>query len=100
MSVKNQSATNKNVIVENSGSLDIRDLTIKVEDKYETRLKKLNLLSLEQRRALADVSFFYKALNGIINIDVQPYVEYYSERDRYSLRHSDNLTLKRNRLEH
>jgi len=67
----------------------------KTKDEYETRLTKLNLLSLDQRRALADVSFFWKALNGMIDIDVQPYVEYYSKSYHYSLRHSDNLTLKK-----
>ena len=50
----------------------------------------MNRLLLQQRRALADVSFFYKALNGVTDIDAQPYVEHCSVRDRYSLRHSDN----------
>lgn len=31
---------------------------------------------------------FHKALNGMINVDIQPYVDFYSERDRYSLGHS------------
>ena len=34
-------------------------------DNYETRLKRLNFMSLKNRRFLVDVTFFYKALNGI-----------------------------------
>ena len=33
-------------------------------------LKKLNLMSLEKRRSLADVTFLYKVLNGNIDIDI------------------------------
>ena len=43
---------------------------------------------------LADVTFLYKALNGIIDINVELYVDFYKETDRYSFRHSDKLTLK------
>ena len=67
---------------------------LKTEDTYACRLNKLNLLSLEKRRLLADVTFLYKALNGIIDINVEPYVDFYKETDRYSFRHSDKLTLK------
>ena len=42
-------------------------LILKSDDPYDIRLKKLNLLSLEKRRSLADVTFLYKVLNG--NID-------------------------------
>ena len=41
---------------------------ILTEDNYETRLKKLNLMSLKNRRILADVTFLYKALNGISTV--------------------------------
>ena len=58
---------------------------LKTEDTYACRLNKLNLLSLEKRRLLADVTFLYKALNGIIDINVEPY-----ESDHYSFRHNDN----------
>ena len=34
--------------------------------------------------------FLYKALNGIIDVEVEPYVE----TDHYSLQHNDKLTLK------
>ena len=37
---------------------------LKTEHNYETRLKKLNLMSLKNRRFLTDVTFLYKALNG------------------------------------
>ena len=67
---------------------------LKTEDTYACRLNKLNLLSLEKRRLLADVTFLYKALNGILDINVEPYVDFYKETDRYSFRHSDKLTLK------
>ena len=67
---------------------------LKTEDTYACRLNKLNLLSLEKRRTLRDVTFLYKALNGIIDIDVEPYVDFYKETDHYSFRHNDKLTLK------
>ena len=51
------------------------------------RLNNLNLLSLEKRRLLADVTFLYKALNLIIDINVEPYVDFSKETDRYSFRH-------------
>ena len=43
---------------------------------------------------LSDVTFLYKALHGIINIDldVEPNVDFYRETDHYSF--SDKLTLK------
>ena len=43
---------------------------------------------------LADVTFLYKALHGIIDIDVGPYADFYKETDHYSFRHNDKLTLK------
>ena len=58
--------------------------------------KKLNLLSLEQRRFLFDVLFLYKALNGYINIDLFTYVQFFSDFDRYPLRGKDECTLKKN----
>ena len=48
---------------------------LKTEDDCEVRISKLNLLSLEHRRFLSDVVFFYEAaLNGYINIDMSRYV--------------------------
>ena len=64
---------------------------LRTDDCYADRLKKLNLLSLEKRRLLADLTFLYKALHGIIDIDVKPYVDCYKETDRFSFRHKDKL---------
>ena len=64
---------------------------LKTEDSYDTLLKKLNLLSLDNERLLADVTFWYTALHRIIIlrsnlIEVQTYVYFYSSADRYSFR--------------
>ena len=42
-----------------------------------------------------EVLFFYKVLNGFVNIDISPLIDFYSHSDRYSLRGRDNLTLKK-----
>ena len=68
---------------------------LKTEDNYETRLNKLNLMSLKSRRFLADVTFLYKALNGISNINIHSYVDFYSDADHYSFRKYDDLSLKK-----
>ena len=39
--------------------------------------------------------FFRKVLNGFINIDMSPLIDFYSHSDRHSLRGRDNLTLKK-----
>ena len=49
---------------------------------------------MEKRRLLADVSFLYRALHKIIDIDVEPYVDFYKETKDYSFRHNDKLTQK------
>ena len=69
---------------------------VKTNDDYEQRRKKLNLLSLEQRRFLFDVLFLYKATDGCINIDLSTYVQFFSDSDRYPLRGKDECTLKKN----
>ena len=66
---------------------------LKSDDPYDIRLKKLNLMSLEKRRSLTDVTFLYKVLNGNINIDVSKIIDFHSEADRFSLRSKDSLTL-------
>ena len=68
---------------------------LKTNDDYERLRKKLNLLSLEQRRFLFDVLFPYKALNGYINIDLSTYVHFFADSVRYSLRGKDECTLKK-----
>ena len=45
---------------------------------YEECLKCFNLLWLEKRRYLFDVTFLYKALNGYLNVDVSPFLNFYS----------------------
>ena len=68
---------------------------LKTEDNYETRLKKLNLTSLKNRRFLADVTFLYKALSGISNINIDSYTNFYSDADHHLFRKYDDLSLKK-----
>ena len=63
---------------------------------YEERLKCLNLLSLEKRRYLFDVTFLYKALNGYLNVDVFPSLNFYFQDDVHRFRHVDDYTWKTN----
>ena len=63
---------------------------------YEDRLKCLNMLSLEKRRYLFDVVFLYKVLNGYLNIELTPLLNFYSKADPYKFRHVDDYSLKRN----
>lgn len=69
---------------------------LKTDDDYNTRKEQLNLLSLEDRRFFFDVLFFYRVLNGYINIDISSYIQFYSHSERYSLRGKDELKLKKN----
>lgn len=69
---------------------------LKTDAEYDARRERLNLLSLKDRRFLLEVFFFYKALNGHINLDVSSYIQFYSDSERYSLRGRDELTLKKN----
>lgn len=50
---------------------------------YDERLKCLNLLSLEKRCYLFDVTFLYKALNGYLKVDVFLFLNFYSRDDLY-----------------
>ena len=70
-------------------------LILKSDDPYDIRLKKLNFMSLEKRRSLADVTFLYKVVNGNIDIDISKIIDFHSEADRFSLRAKDSLTLKK-----
>ena len=49
-------------------------LIFKSDSNYESRLKELNLVSLEQRRFIADVIFLYKVLNGYFNVDLSSFL--------------------------
>ena len=70
-------------------------LILKSDDPYGIHLKKLNLMSLEKRRSLADVTFLYKVLNGNIDIDISKIIDFHSEADCFSLRAKDSFTLKK-----
>ena len=58
--------------------------------------KKLNLLSLEQRRLLFDILFLYTVLNGHIDIDLSNNVQFFKESDHYMQRRKDDCALKKN----
>ena len=49
-------------------------LILKSDSNYESDLKELNLVSLEQRRFIADVTFLYKVLNGYFNVDFSSFL--------------------------
>ena len=68
---------------------------LKSDDRYDIRLKKLNLMSLEKRTLLTDVKFLYKVNNGNINIDISKTLHFHSKADHFSLRSQDFLTLKK-----
>ena len=62
---------------------------LKTEDDYDPRLRKLNLMTLENRRVLAD---------GITNINVNSYVPidfYFADQISYISKHFDGLSLKK-----
>ena len=44
-----------------------KQLNLKSNDPYDIRLNKLNLMSLQKRRLLTDVTFLFKVLNGNIH---------------------------------
>ena len=54
------------------------------------------MLSLEKRRYLFDVVFLYKVLNGYLNIELTPLLNFYSKADPYKFTHVDDYSLKRN----
>ena len=51
-----------------------KKLILKFDSNYESRLKELNLVSLEQRRFIADVPFLYKVLNSYFNVDFSSFL--------------------------
>ena len=69
-------------------------LIFKSDSNYESRLKELNLVSLEQRRFIADVTFLYKVLNGYFNVDFSSFLNLYYPDDRYTVRSFDSLKLR------
>ena len=68
---------------------------LKSNEPYNARLLKLNLLTLEQRRFVDDVTFLFKTLNGHLDVDFSQFLDFYSQEDRYLLRHFDTKSLKK-----
>ena len=63
----------------------VTKLISKSNHPYDIRLKKLNLVSLEKRRLLTDVTFLHEVLNGNIDIEVGKITDFHSDADRFSL---------------
>ena len=53
-------------------------------NNHESRLKELNLDSLEQGRFIPDVTFLYKVLNGYLNVDFRSLPNFYCLDDHYT----------------
>ena len=68
---------------------------LKSNDPYDIHLMKLNLMSLEKRRLLTDVTLLYKVNNSNINIDISKILDFHSEADCFSVRSKEFLTLKK-----
>ena len=68
---------------------------LKCNNPYDICLKKFNLMTLEKRRLLTDVTFLYKVNNGNINIDASKILDFHSKADCFSLGSKDFLTLKK-----
>ena len=66
---------------------------LKSSDQYDIRLRELNLLTLERRRFLFDVTFLFKVL--YMAVDFSQFLDFYCQEDRYSFRHFDNRSLKK-----
>ena len=49
-------------------------------------------MSLKYSRILTDVTFLYKAPNGLCNINIDSYIDFYSDADHYSFRKYDDLS--------
>ena len=57
---------------------------LKSNEPYGVRLSKLNRLTLEQRRFVADVIFLFKALNGHLDVDFSQLLDIYNQEDLHS----------------
>lgn len=67
---------------------------LKSDNKYLVRLHELRLLSLEDRRFMADVVFFYKVVNNDVRLTLDSRVRFSRDVDRgYALRSMDTLNL-------
>ena len=67
---------------------------LKSDDEYLFRLRKLRLLSLEDRRLMADVVFFCKVVNNHVRLTLDSRVRFSGDFDRgYALRSMDTPNL-------
>jgi len=53
---------------------------LKSNESYDVRLSKFNLLTLEQRRFVADLIFLFKALNRHLDVDFSQFLEFIAKR--------------------
>ena len=68
---------------------------LKSDDPYDICLKRLNLMSLQKRRLLTDVTFLYKVFLIMATLILMSALDFHSEADRFALRSKDFLTLKK-----
>ena len=75
-------------------SIQRRATKFKSDNKYLLRLRKLRLLSLEDRRLMADVVFFYKLVNNHVRLTLDSRVLFSRDVDKgYALRSMDTPNL-------
>lgn len=68
----------------------------KSHEPYDVRLSKLNVAVNSWAKTLvADVIFFFKALNGHLDFDFSQFLDFYSQEDRYLLRDFDTKSFKK-----
>ena len=53
------------------------------------------LFNKKKRRFVVDVTFLFKTLNGHLDFDFSQFLDFYSQENRYLLRHFDNKSLKK-----
>ena len=67
---------------------------LKSDDEYLVRLRELRLLSLEDKRFIADVVFFYKVVNNHVHLTLDSRVRFPRDVDLgYSMRSLDTPNL-------
>ena len=75
-------------------SIQRRATKFKSDNKYLLRLRKLRFLSLEDRRLMADVVFFYKVVNNHVRLTLDSRVRFSRDVDTgYALRSMDTPNL-------
>ena len=64
------------------------------DDDYDTRLSKLKLLSLSNRRFTRDVTFFFNVIHGHYDIDISNKLIFCKDRNKgYNLMKTDTQDL-------